>query len=230
MSEQTFIVISTGGPQGPSGGLTTAGTNLNVSPAGTVNLDTSLTGLTAIGTGSLTATGTVQASDLTATDDLSVTDDATIGGDLSITGGLKSTANATTVSTQNTNGTTTSTSYTATLSGGTACGLAFTAPLSGAVLIHNTSETFNSGSGLSYCTIQVKTGASIGSGTDVVAASDNESVASQSSSGVGQVRATATRLVTGLTPGSSYNVQQLFRVTSSTGTFGKKTLIVQPLV
>jgi hypothetical protein len=36
------------------------------------------------------------------------------------------------------------------------------------------------------------------------------------------------RLVTGLTPGSNYNVQNLYRVGANTGTFLRKNLIVKP--
>lgn len=124
---------------------------------------------------------------------------------------------------QNTSGTTTSTTYTATLTGGTACGLAFVAPPSGRVFIHNTVYFFNAGVDFCFCTIRLKTGAVIGSGTDTIAASDAECVATHEVQ-----RQTATRLVTSLTPGNSYNVQQLFRVTGNTGTFLNKNLTVQP--
>lgn len=127
--------------------------------------------------------------------------------------------------TQATSGTTTSISYTATLTGGTACGVAFTAPASGKVLIYNKAYFYNSAAGtsFSFCTARVRTGASIGSGSDVLAAADTEAnvtthVAAQ----------TVVRLLTGLTAGSAYNVQQLFRVDAGTGTFLNKHLIVQP--
>lgn len=126
--------------------------------------------------------------------------------------------------TQNTSGTTTSTSYTATLTGGTACGKAFVAPPSGKVLIINNCYFFHSAASFAFCTIRLKTGASIGSGTDVIAAADAECLVTGGVSSQGRGR-----LVTGLTAGSSYNVQQMFRVdTSGTGTFVNKQLIVIP--
>lgn len=124
--------------------------------------------------------------------------------------------------TQLTSGTTTSTAFTATLTGGTACGVAFTAPPSGKVFVMNTMQVGPSG-GLALSTVRVRTGSSIGSGTDVVAASDDNTVLCGS-----DMRGTSTTLVTGLTAGSSYNVQQLFRVTAGTGTFQRKTLVVKP--
>lgn len=124
---------------------------------------------------------------------------------------------------QNVAGTTTSTTYTATLSVGTACGLAFTAPASGKVLITHNCEVSNSASGFSLATIRVGTGASIGAGTVVIAAADEEAVFASGLS----VRASTSRLVTGLTAGSPYNVQEQFRVTAGTGTFQRKSLIVE---
>lgn len=124
--------------------------------------------------------------------------------------------------TQITSGTTTSTSYTATLTGGTACGVAFVAPPSGKVFIMNTCQTVPSG-GLALVTIRVRTGSSIGSGSDVIAALDDNIMYCGS-----EIRATATMLVTGLTSGSSYNVQQLFKVAAGTGTFSRKALVVKP--
>lgn len=125
---------------------------------------------------------------------------------------------------QATSGTTTSTTYTATLTGGTACGLAFVAPASGKVLIANSMLLVQStGSQIAYCTIRVRTGSSIGSGSDVVAAADNNSITAVAVfvTGIGRVIP-----VSGLTPGASYNVQQLFRVSANTGTYSGKSLSV----
>lgn len=129
---------------------------------------------------------------------------------------------------QNTAGTTTSVSFTAALSGGTACSLVFTAPPSGKVMIfHNCEVTQNTAAHFAIATFRVRTGNVIGSGTDVIDASnDNEAIFAASTT---SVRFGSSRLLTGLTPGSSYNVQELFRVTAGTGTFQKKSLIVQPV-
>lgn len=127
--------------------------------------------------------------------------------------------------TQNTVGTTTSGTYTATLTGGTACGVVFVAPPSGKVTIFNNSGMLNSGISYCFCAIQIRTGGSIGSGTLVLTASDDESIYFLGSN---DIRHSMSRLMTGLTAGSTYNVQQLFRVTGGTGTFNRKHLVVQP--
>lgn len=130
--------------------------------------------------------------------------------------------------TQNTIGTTTSNSYTATLSGGTACGVAFVAPASGVVLIFNVLQ-IQAASGNSFCTVRVRTGSSVGSGSDVLAAGDDDSVIVNSAGSL--FRGTAVLRVTGLTPGSSYNAQQLFKNdASATCTTTRKKLIVQPVM
>lgn len=125
---------------------------------------------------------------------------------------------------QLTSGTTSSTSYTATLTGGTACGLAFTAPASGKVIIlHNCRLSASTTAQLAYSTIRIRTGASIGSGTDVLAADDNYSVSTKDDFVEGKGRS---KMQTGLTAGVSYNVQQLYRSSSGAATFLGKELIV----
>lgn len=132
---------------------------------------------------------------------------------------------STVASTQAATGTTTSTTFTATLTGGTACSVVFTAPDSGKTLVLNNCECLNSGSGFSVCTIQVRTGAVVGSGTLVLTASDNEGIVNTATN---SNRSGTSRLLEGLTPGAQYNVQQLFRVQSGTGTFLRKHLIATP--
>jgi hypothetical protein len=126
---------------------------------------------------------------------------------------------------QATLGTTTSTGLTATLTSGTACSVVFTSPPSGKVLIGNNCECLNSGAGFSLCTIQVRTGAVVGSGTLILTAADNEAIIN---TGTSSNRNGVTRLLEGLTPGAQYNCQQLFRVQSGTGSFLRKQLIVTP--
>lgn len=124
---------------------------------------------------------------------------------------------------QNTSGTTTSGAFTSTLTGGTACGVAFTAPASGCVLICNNAEMVNSGAFFSLCCVQVRTGSTVGSGTVVLAAANEESIYLSS-----QGRCGSTRRLAGLTPGASYNAQQMFVVGGATGTYANKSLIVVP--
>jgi len=128
-------------------------------------------------------------------------------------------------SAEDTSGTTTSVTFTPTLTGGTACGLTFIAPTSGRVLVSNSCRLLNSGANDSYCGWFMRTGSSIGSGTTVVATSNNRSVQHNGTVNSSQGK---TRLVTGLTAGDTYNVQQEFKVSAGTGTFAEKDLSVNP--
>lgn len=130
--------------------------------------------------------------------------------------------------TQNTSGTTTSTTYTATLTGGTACGLTFVAPTSGKVIVHNSANIKNSTTNFSGCVPIIREGGSIGSGTTFLAADDNLAIAVRGSDEVQMGRAI---LVTGLTAGNTYNVQQAFKVNAaSTLTILRKHLLVVPVI
>lgn len=142
---------------------------------------------------------------------------------------LNSTWTPSTEDTQNTLGSTTSTTFTATLTGGTACGVTFVAPLSGIVWVFNNCFVENTGAAArAYCTHRVRTGGTIGSGVDVVAAADENAIAAAGGAGDDMASGRAFR-VTGLTPGQTYNVQQLFRVSGSTGNFAWKRLGVEPV-
>lgn len=126
---------------------------------------------------------------------------------------------------QGTSGTTTSTTFTPTLTGGTACGLTFVAPTSGKVLVTNASRLTNSGANESYCGWALRTGGTIGSGSSVFGSADARSVLHN---GTTFARKGADFLVTGLTAGSTYNIQQEFRVSAGTGSFANKDLAVTP--
>jgi hypothetical protein len=130
--------------------------------------------------------------------------------------------------TQNTSGTTTSTSFTPTLTGGTTCSFTFVAPPSGIIIVHNTtnlSNTLTSGVLMSF---EIRIGAVIGSGTVFQAADDQNTNQSSGVAGVGN-RATVSTPVTGLTAGATYNIRQMFRVSAGTGTFISKRLTVVPV-
>lgn len=126
---------------------------------------------------------------------------------------------------QNTSGTTTSTTYVATLTGGTTCGFVFNAPASGEIMIHNKAWFYNNMAGFySYISYEIRAGSSIGSGTVFQATSDANANLSGS-----QVNAQGVPdRVTGLTPGATYNIRQMFKVDGNTGTFLNKILIVVP--
>lgn len=129
--------------------------------------------------------------------------------------------------TQSTAGTTASTSYTATLTGGTACGFAFVAPPTGFILVHNSCEQSPGGTIYNWTDFEIRTGGSVGSGTVFRAASDASAIRAADPN---NIRMTATTPITGLTPGSTYNVRQQFKVNSGTGTFSNKNLSVQPQI
>lgn len=126
---------------------------------------------------------------------------------------------------QNTSGTTTSVTFTATLTGGTACGIAFIAPPSGVVWIYNTCAIGPGVVAYDFCDFQVRAGGVVGSGAIIRSPSDN-TAARHADANI--VRFTVVTPVIGLTPGSTYNVQQQFRVNSGTGQFLDKLLGYQP--
>lgn len=113
---------------------------------------------------------------------------------------------------QNTAGTTSSTTYTATLAGGTTCGITFVAPPSGIVDIHNTAAVGPGSTVYAFCDFEVRQGGVIGSGTVFRAATDTTAIRHADPN---FVRATAVTPVVGLTPGSTYNARQLFRINSA---------------
>lgn len=136
-------------------------------------------------------------------------------------------AMATVSNVQNTVGTTTSASYTATLTGGTTCVVVFVAPPSGSVLVHNACGTTGSAAAqAAYCSFEIRTGSTPGGGSVSWAASNNTFVASFGTLTEGGGRTT---MVTGLTPGVTYHARQMFLSTSGTASFESKELIVQPV-
>jgi hypothetical protein len=131
-------------------------------------------------------------------------------------------------------GSTTSTTYTATLTSSTTPQQAFVAPPSGKVLIHwSCYSTHTVANGFAYMSFEVRAGATLGSGTVFLAASDTNAIANRPS-GAGSVddaQYGSSKLVTGLTPGSSYNIQGMYKiVTAGTGTFINRRIIVQPVM
>lgn len=122
---------------------------------------------------------------------------------------------------QVTSGTTGSTSYTTTLSGGTACGFAVTAPPSGILRIFVTAQMSNNVANYCFSAPQVRTGGTIGSGTLVLGANDDEALCMN---GTVAFRSSVARILPGLTPGAVYNIQMLHKVGGGTGTFTRKIL------
>jgi len=123
--------------------------------------------------------------------------------------------------------TTTSTSYTGSLSGGLGASAVFVAQGSGSILLGNWGVSKNSGSGRDWLSFEIRAGAVVGSGTVIVAANDNNA-----GTKLGTVDGLIGRSywIPGFTPGSTYNVRQMFKVSSGTTvTYGKRTLWAVPL-
>lgn len=123
--------------------------------------------------------------------------------------------------------------------GGTQNGIAFTAPPSGTVLITfsgwigSNAVSGTVGQPVAFLSDHVRTGSTIGAGTDVLAADDARSVdhffistVAGYKYGQGHLR----HLVTGLTPGSSYNVVTVARsgVGGATAAVNRRYLLVEP--
>lgn len=143
---------------------------------------------------------------------------------------------ATVAVSENTNDTTTSTTYTA----GTSCGTSFVAPTSGSVEIHWTgwigsnSTTVSGATRGAFLSARVGTGSTVGAGTQIVAADDEWAVfyGNQStSSGFKYIGAGTFITVTGLTAGSTYNVQLRFRSCNSADTAAQhhRRVMVKPV-
>lgn len=120
----------------------------------------------------------------------------------------------------------TNTSYGVTTTGGTYndCGVAFMAPPTGRVLINYNAQSSNTSVSTLVSPV-IREGATVGSGVTVSAASDDDSIAGQASN---EHRRGATRLVSGLTPGDSYNVRLEHRVSGGTGSIRRRSVIVAP--
>lgn len=123
--------------------------------------------------------------------------------------------------------TTTSAGYTTTLSPAQICGVAFTAPPSGKVSIEWGCGVQNGTAlNLGVCSFAVRAGSVVGSGTSFQASDDGRSIGSQAFINAGRQST-----VTGLTPGTVYNVALEHRVNSGgTGTFSNRTVTVVPLL
>lgn len=122
----------------------------------------------------------------------------------------------------------TSTTYTTTATGGSyeECAVTFVAPTSGRVRISLSARLINSGTAGTLVTAETRTGATIGAGTIVDGAADR----GPSHYGNAFARFGTSRMVTGLTPGASYNTLVLHRVSAaSTGSIALRELIVEPL-
>jgi hypothetical protein len=122
-------------------------------------------------------------------------------------------------------GSTTSTSYTGTRTGtANIAGAAFKGPLSGAVRIDWACGMSNNGTGITLVSPRVLTGSTVGSGSSVLAAADTNAL--QYASSPNELKVSDFYILTGLTPGSDYNVSLMYRVSGNTGTFNRPKVSV----
>lgn len=106
------------------------------------------------------------------------------------------------------------------------CGVAFTAPTTGRVVIHTNARLNNDTAALGVSvTPVVRDGSTVGSGTVIVAADDSNRI---TNTGTSPLRMGVTRLVTGLTPGDSYNVRLEHKVSGGNGDVRNRHVIVAP--
>lgn len=124
---------------------------------------------------------------------------------------------------------------TAYVPGGNPCGISFTAPTSGIVIIffgvRFQSNTNNVGTIVS---VSVRTGSTLGSGTIISGSSDDsaiENVRPVTGGVQSRMQCSRHRLVTGLTPGSIYNVQVEHKMVSAgNGTVFYRDVAVLPVI
>lgn len=117
--------------------------------------------------------------------------------------------------------------------GGTPLGVAFVAPPSGAVLITLSAiASQNINTQATFVSIEVKTGATIGSGTLVGAAANSDrgiTVGRAINAGaVALLQCSRRVLYTGLTAGATYNVRMMQCVDGGSGTLSYREIIVEP--
>jgi hypothetical protein len=109
------------------------------------------------------------------------------------------------------------------------CAVVFVAPDSGQVTVYTSGRMVNTGSTTgSLLAPETRLGGTIGVGTVVEAAADTNGA---SHYGNTFCRAGVTHLLSGLTPGTTYNTRILHRLSTATGdtaTFANRELIVQP--
>lgn len=106
------------------------------------------------------------------------------------------------------------------------CGVAFMAPTTGRVLLILSGEIHNSGLSTTRMAPVVREGPVIGSGPEIVPASNENSIANQGSNSF--ILASQVTLIENLNPGETYNVRLEHRVSGGTGTLRNRRVIVIP--
>jgi len=108
-------------------------------------------------------------------------------------------------------------------------GVAFMACTTGRANLDYSCSLTNSSVDATFMTPVVREGTTVGSGTSFLAASDDNAVVAEPGTASTDVTFGGRRfLLTGLTPGSSYNVRMEHRVAGSTGTLARRAVTVSP--
>lgn len=139
-------------------------------------------------------------------------------------------ANAESKDNPSANGTTTSSTYVNSLTTTGIRGVAFTAcPSGGAKIDWSCSANNSVANSYTATSVEVRTGAVVGSGTVVLATNSDTETTFQSSAASAQGQHTGFANVTGLTAGASYNACITYKIiTSGTGTFNRRRISVEP--
>jgi hypothetical protein len=132
---------------------------------------------------------------------------------------------------QLTDGTTASATFTATLTGSTTPGLTFVAANSGKAFVNWFAQQTSDASNSVFSTFELRAGGVIGSGTVIVAASDDNALwTDPSDPNQNIVSGMVRKLVPGLTPGSTYNVRGMYRSGGGNANFRTMRISVEPTV
>lgn len=106
------------------------------------------------------------------------------------------------------------------------CGVAFTAPTTGRVLLSWKAQLDNDTAGqFTACSNVVRTGSTVGAGSVVLGAQDARALVHE---GTNVKQMGMTELVTGLTPGTVYNVRLEHQVGGGIGTLLRRSVVVAP--
>lgn len=129
-------------------------------------------------------------------------------------------------------GTTTSTSFVTSLTTAGTCGVAFVAPPSGKVTVHLSTGGFhNTANSISRTGYRIGTGATVAAGTTFQAASlDHGMIAWPCANTAHDYREGVTDVVSGLTPGDTYNACMAHLTTTGTASFNRRQIIIEPRI
>ncbi|HET9889639.1 MAG TPA: hypothetical protein VFQ42_03985 [Mycobacterium sp.] len=129
---------------------------------------------------------------------------------------------------QTDSGTVTSGTYVGTRTGtSNVAGVAFTAPNSGNIMVLWGGGLSISGGGFVLVSFEIRTGNVVGSGTQWWAPSDNIQIQGESTTETSEATFYP---ISGLTPGGSYNIRQMYRANTGTGTVNRPRISVMPLL